>query len=339
MADKTRIGIIGGGAWGTALATAVRRAGCAAILWAREPDTVEAINERHENLGYLAGISLDPEIRATADLAEAAAEADVLLLVAPAQHTRSVIRDLAPAMAPGTPLVICAKGIESGSGLLMSEVVAETLLETPGAGTPLAVLSGPSFAHEVARDLPTALTLAATDGALAEHLAGLLGSRNFRPYHGGDPIGAQIGGAVKNVIAIACGIAAGRGLGDNAGAALITRGLAEMARLGAALGARRETLMGLSGLGDLVLTCSHEQSRNFSLGMAIGRGQALDDYLAGRPTVAEGVASAQATVLLASRHGVEMPIAAAVDEVLNQGADIDGEIAGLLARPSAPEMI
>ena len=172
--------------------------------------------------------------------------------------------------------------------------------------------------------------------ALAERLAARLGSANFRPYHGDDPIGVQIGGAVRNVIAIACGIAKGRGLGDNAGAALITRGLAEMARLGMALGAARATLMGLSGLGDLVLTCTHEQSRNFSLGMALGRGRALGDYLAGRPTVAEGVASAQATVLLAARHGVDMPIAAAVDAVLNRGADLDAEIAALLARPLPP---
>ena len=332
MSEETRIGIIGGGAWGTALAAAVRRAGCAVTLWAREAEVVEAINTRHENTGYLAGIALDAEIRATADLAEAA-DADVVLLVAPAQHTRDVTRDLAPALGPGTPLVICAKGIERGGGALMSEVVAETL---PGA--PVAVLAGPSFAAEVARGLPTAVTLAAADMALAERLAAMIGSTNFRPYRGDDPVGAQIGGALKNVIAIACGVARGRGLGDNAGAALITRGLAEMARLGAALGARRETLMGLSGLGDLVLTCSHEQSRNFALGIAVGQGSFLDDYLAGRMTVAEGVASAQATVALAGRHGVEMPIAGAVDAVLNRGADIDAEIAGLLARPFKPEL-
>ena len=332
MGGKTSIGIIGGGAWGTALATAVRRAGCAATLWAREADVVEAINGRHENTSYLAGIALDAEIRATSDLAEAG-DADVLLLVTPAQHTRDLTRDLAPALRPATPVVICTKGVEIGSGALISEVVAETL---PGA--PVAVLSGPSFAAEVARDRPTAMTLAAADMALAERLAGLIGSTNFRPYHGDDPIGAQIGGAVKNVIAIACGIAKGRGLGDNAGAALITRGLAEMARLGAALGARRETLMGLSGLGDLVLTCTHQQSRNFSLGMAIGQGRRLDDYLAERTTVAEGVAGSRAITVLATRHEVEMPITAAVDGVLNHDADIDAEITGLLARPFTPEL-
>ena len=332
MGGSTSIGIIGGGAWGTALATAVRRAGCAATLWAREADVVEAINGRHENTSYLAGIALDAEIHATSDLAEAG-DADVLLLVTPAQHTRDLTRDLAPALRPATPVVICTKGVETGSGALISEVVAETL---PGA--PVAVLSGPSFAAEVARDRPTAMTLAAADMALAERLAGLIGSTNFRPYHGDDPIGAQIGGAVKNVIAIACGIAKGRGLGDNAGAALITRGLAEMARLGAVLGARRETLMGLSGLGDLVLTCTHQQSRNFSLGMAIGQGRRLDDYLAERTTVAEGVAGSRAITVLAARHGVEMPIAAAVDGVLDHDADIDAEIAALLARPFTPEL-
>jgi glycerol-3-phosphate dehydrogenase (NAD(P)+) len=332
MGEETHIGIVGGGAWGTALATAVRRAGCAATLWAREAEVVAAVNGRHENTDFLPGIALDPEIRATAELGEAA-DADAVLLVAPAQHTREMTRDLAATLEPGTPLVICTKGIEGESGALMSEVVAETL---PGA--PLAVLSGPSFAAEVARDLPTAVTLAAADMALAERLAAMIGSINFRPYHGDDPIGAQIGGAVKNVIAIACGVAKGRGLGDNTGAALITRGLAEMARLGAALGARRETLMGLSGLGDLVLTCTHEQSRNFTLGIAVGRGSFVDDYQAGRMTVAEGVASAAATVALARRLGVDMPIVEAVDAVLNRGADIDAEIAGLLARPLIPEL-
>ena len=327
-----RIGIIGGGAWGTALAAAARRAGCAATLWAREAKVVAAVNGRHENTPFLPGIALDEDIRATGELAEAAA-ADALLLVTPAQHTRAVTEALAPVLRPGTPVVICAKGIERESCALMSEVVAETL-----PGTPVAVLSGPSFAAEVARGLPTAVTLAAADLASAERLAGMIGSTAFRPYHGDDPIGAQIGGAVKNVVAIACGVARGRGLGDNAGAALITRGLAEITRLGAALGARRETLTGLSGLGDLVLTCRHEQSRNFTLGVALGGGARLDDYLAGRMTVAEGVASAAATVELAGRHGVEMPIAAAVDAVLNRGADIDQTVAALLARPFTPEI-
>ena len=332
MSERTHIGVIGGGAWGTALAAAARRAGCAVTLWAREAEVVEAINQGHENTGFLPGVALDPAIHATVDLAAAAA-CDALLLVTPAQNTRQVTGDLNHCLAPGTPVIVCSKGVETGSGALMTEVLAETLPQAP-----LAVLTGPSFAAEVARDLPTAVTLAAADMALAERLALMLGSTNFRPYHGDDPVGAQIGGAVKNVMAIACGIAKGRGLGDNTGAALITRGLAEMARLGEALGARRDTLMGLSGLGDLVLTCSHEQSRNFALGMAIGQGASLADYLSGRMTVAEGVASAASTVALAGRHGVDMPIARAVDAVLNRGAGIEEEIAGLLARPAAPEL-
>jgi glycerol-3-phosphate dehydrogenase (NAD(P)+) len=327
-----RIGIIGGGAWGTALASAARRAGRDVVLWAREAVVVAAINETHENPRYLPGVALDQAIRATGALGEAA-EADALLLVTPAQHTRAMCRALAPALGPETPVAICAKGIEGVTGALMGEVVGETL---PAAR--VAVLSGPTFAAEVARDLPSAVTLAAADIALATRLAEAIGSTNFRPYISDDPVGAQIGGAVKNVLAIACGIARGRGMGQNAGAALVTRGLAEMARLGMALGARRETLMGLSGLGDLVLTCTHEMSRNFSLGMALGRGEALADYLAGRVTVAEGVASAGAVVALAARHGVEMPISAAVDAVLNREADMDLAIAGLLARPISSEL-
>ncbi len=326
-----RVGVVGGGAWGTALAAAARRAGRAVTLWAREPEVVEAIDRDHENSIFLPGIPLDPEIRATADLA-LAADADAVLLVTPAQHTRGVCRDLAPPLRPGAPVIVCAKGIESGSLALMSEVVADAVAQAR-----VAVLSGPTFAADVARDLPTAATVAAADMALAEQLAGTIGSINFRLYYADDVIGAQVGGAVKNVIAIACGVARGRGYGHNTSAALITRGLAEMARLGAALGARRETLMGLSGVGDLVLTCSHEQSRNFTLGIALGRGAALDDYLAGQVSVAEGVTSAAAIVALAARHGVEMPIVSAVDEVLNRGADSDRAIAGLLARPFTPE--
>ncbi len=326
-----RIGIVGGGAWGTALAQAAHRAGRTVTLWAREAEVVEAINARHENPLFLAGVALDAGIRATSELA-GAADADAVLLVTPAQHTRGVCRDLAGDLRPGTPAVICTKGVEGGSAALMSEVVAEAL---PAAR--IAVMSGPTFAAEVARDLPSAVTIAAADSDLAARLAAALGSTNFRPYHSDDPIGAQVGGAVKNVLAIACGVIQGRGLGYNAVAALITRGLAEMARLGLALGAKRETLMGLSGLGDLVLTCTHEQSRNYSLGLALGEGQALDDYLSGRATVAEGVASAAAIVALAARHEVEMPIVAAVDAALNRAADIDLAIAGLLARPIAPE--
>jgi glycerol-3-phosphate dehydrogenase (NAD(P)+) len=323
-----RIGIIGGGAWGTALALTARRAGREVVLWAREAEVVAAINRDHVNAPFLPGVPLDPDIRATADLAEAASTAEVLLLVPPAQHLRTLGRALAPHLQPGVPVAICAKGIEESSGALLSEAAAECLPQAP-----LAVLSGPTFAAEVARGLPTAVTLACTDAALGRALIAALGTRSFRPYLADDVVGAQIGGAVKNVLAIACGIVMGRRLGDNARAALITRGLAEMVRLALAKGGKRETLMGLSGLGDLVLTCTGLQSRNHSLGVALGEGRALADILAERRSVAEGVTSAAAAAALARRLGLDMPITAAVDAILHRGAAIDEAIQGLLARP------
>lgn len=324
------IGIIGAGAWGTALALVARRAGRKAILWAHETETVAAIRERREN-PFLPGVKLDPEIAATTDMKEAAA-ADAILLVPPAQHLRPVAAALAQHVKKNIPIVICAKGIESKTGALMSDALAAAM---PHART--CVLSGPTFATEVARGLPTAVTLASADETAGAALARALTSRHFRIYRSDDVIGAQLGGAVKNVIAIACGVVMGRGLGDNARAALITRGLAEIARLARAMGAKPETIMGLSGLGDLALTCTGEQSRNLSLGMALGRGERIADILAKRRSVAEGVATAGSVVTLAARYGVEMPIAAAVDAVANKGADIDATIAALLARPSAQE--
>ncbi len=326
-----RIGIIGAGAWGTALAATARVAGCGVTLWARSGALADEINAKHENPIYLPGVALDPLIRATDDLAEAAA-ADAVLLVTPAQRLREIARRLAPRLPASRPLVICAKGVEQGTLALMTEVLAESL-----PGRPLAVLSGPTFATEVARGLPAAVTLAAEDAGLGEALAASLGSRRFRPYLSDDLVGAQIGGAVKNVIAIACGIVTGHGFGDNARAALITRGLAEMVRLGLAKGGRAETLMGLSGLGDLTLTCSAMQSRNFSLGAALGAGRGLDEILAERHTVAEGVHSAAAVAELARRHGVEMPISAAVDAVINRGAEVEAMIEELLTRPFRKE--
>ncbi len=326
-----RIGIIGAGAWGTALALAARRAGRDAVLWAYESEVVAAINKEHVNPMYLPGIGLDPEIRATGDLADAA-QADAVLLCAPAQHLRGLCRSLAPSWAAGTPAVICAKGIETHTGALLTEVVAETL---PGAIP--AVLSGPTFAIEVARNLPSAVTLAAADPAVAEALAAALGTPRLRIYTATDLVGVEIGGAVKNVLAIACGIVGGRQLGDNAKAALITRGLAEIVRLGLAKGAQMATLMGLAGIGDLTLTCNAMQSRNYSLGVALGRGEKLADILAGRRSVAEGVSTAASVVELAVRLGVDMPICAAVDAVLNRNADLDETIAGLLSRPFRPE--
>jgi len=326
-----KIGIIGAGAWGTALGQAAVRAGREVVLCARDPVLVKTINEQHENPLYLTGVKLDPALHATNDLAEAAA-ADAVLLVTPAQHVRTTAKALAPRLSPETCVVVCAKGIEQKSGALMTEVLAEALPDQP-----IAVLSGPTFAVEVARGQPTAVTLAASDAKLGAALVVGLGSRGFRPYLSNDPIGAEVGGAVKNVIAIACGIVAGRKMGDNTRAALITRGLAEVVRLGLAKGGRAETFLGLSGLGDLTLTCSAMQSRNFSLGVLLGEGQQLKEILAGRRSVAEGVFSAAAVTALAERLEVEMPIAAAVDAVLNHGAGIVETIEGLLARPFKAE--
>jgi len=326
-----RIAVLGAGAWGTALAAALHRAGREVLLWTRRAELADEINRAHANPDYLPNVDLDTAIRASADLAEAASR-DALLLVTPAQHLRKLCESLAGKVKPGRPLVICAKGIEQGSLALMTEAAAESL-----PGQPLAVLSGPNFAKEIAAGLPAATTLAARDETLAQNLVAALGSRSFRPYASSDPVGAQVGGAVKNVIAIACGIVTGRRLGDNARAALITRGLAEVVRLGTALGARPETLMGLSGLGDLTLTCGAMQSRNYSLGVALGHGERIDAVLGARRSVAEGVFSAAAVAALAQRQGVEMPICAAVDKVVNAGADLDETIAGLLNRPFTSE--
>jgi glycerol-3-phosphate dehydrogenase (NAD(P)+) len=326
-----RIAVVGAGAWGTALALVARRAGRDVTIAAREPEVVAAINTAHENTLFLPGIPLDYAIRATADAEAAVVPADMVLLAAPAQHLRAVAGRIAARIAPSTPVVICAKGVERGSGKLMSEVATETMAQAR-----IAVLSGPTFAAEVARGLPTAVTLAAED-AIGMRLVEALGSTTFRPYLSSDLVGAQIGGAVKNVIAIACGIVTGRGLGDNARAALMTRGLAEIMRLGVALGGRPETLMGLSGLGDLSLTCNGPQSRNMSLGIALGKGRTLGEALAGKRSIAEGVDSAAAVATLARKRDVEMPIVFAVEAILHQGAAIDDTIAGLLARPFKAE--
>jgi len=328
-----RIGIIGAGAWGTALAVTVARAGAAVRLWARESEVADSVNRRHENELFLPGIQLGDGIQATTALDELAQGADLLLVVVPAQHVRATLRSLGKSIIPGTPVVIATKGIEIATGALMGDVVEAAL-----PGHPQAVLSGPTFAIEVARGLPTAVTLASRDPALGAALVRRLGTASFRPYLSDDPIGCETGGSVKNVLAIACGIVTGRGLGDNARAALITRGLAEMTRLAVAMGGRPETLMGLSGLGDLVLTCTAMQSRNCSLGAALGEGRTLDAVQAERRSVAEGVDTATAVAALARRLGVEMPIVAAVEAILHQGAAIDDEIRRLLARPFRAEV-
>ena len=324
-----RIGIIGAGAWGTALAQVLRRAGRDIVIWAREPELARTINSDHENRMFLPGVALDPGIRAAPEIGAAARDAEALLLAVPAQYLRAACRALAGVRVP---VVICAKGIETETGALTSEIVAGEI-----ANAVIVVLSGPTFAAEVARGLPTAVTLAARDGAVGRQLVDALGTRTFRPYLGDDVVGAEIGGAVKNVMAIACGIVEGRALGDNARAALITRGLAEMVRLAVAKGGRAETLMGLSGLGDLVLTCTASQSRNFSLGVALGQGRRLAAVLAERVTVAEGVTSAAATATLADRLKVDMPITAGVDAILHRGAPVDDAIAALLSRPFTSE--
>ncbi|HSR71792.1 MAG TPA: NAD(P)H-dependent glycerol-3-phosphate dehydrogenase [Kiloniellales bacterium] len=326
-----RFGIIGAGAWGSALAVALRAAGRGVVLLARDAALAEAIGRDHENAIYLPGVALDPDIEATPDPASLK-DCDALLLAVPAQPLRETCTRLLPSFPADAPVIVCAKGIERGSGRLMTEVLAEVL---PDRAAP--VLSGPTFAAEVARGLPTAVTLACADPALGAALVESLGSRAFRPYLSADPVGAQIGGAVKNVIAIACGIVEGRGMGDNARAAIITRGLAEISRLGRALGARPETLMGLSGLGDLVLTCTSTLSRNYTLGLALGEGRALDEVLAERRTVAEGIYTAGAVTARAAEAEIEMPIAEAIRAILDEGADIERVIERLLARPFKTE--
>ena len=329
-----RLAVIGAGAWGTALTIAVERAARpeALRLWAHESEVAAAVNARHTNEAFLPGVEIPSMVHATNDLAEAAREAELLFVVVPAQHVRSVTRALAHHIAPGLPLILCAKGVEIESGKLMSEILAETCPQGR-----VAVLSGPTFAAEVAAGKPTAVTLACAEPALGPSLAATVGSTALRPYLSDDIVGAQVGGAVKNVIAIACGIVEGRGLGDNARAALMTRGLTEMMRLGVALGGRRQTLMGLSGLGDLALTCNSPQSRNMSLGIALGKGRSLAEALAGKPAVVEGVASAKAVQSLARRLHVEMPIVAAIDGILHHGAEIARTITVLLDRPFKSE--
>ena len=322
-----RIGVIGGGAWGTALAQVAARRGEPVLLWARESEVVAAINRSRENSRFLAGVALHEAIRATGSLGDLTA-CDALLVVVPAQHVRAV---LAETVVGTKALVLCAKGIEAGTQLLVGEVARQL---HPLA--PVAVLSGPTFAHEVAAGKPTAVTLACADPALGTALADRLAGPALRPYASTDVIGAEIGGAVKNVLAIACGVVEGAGLGQNARAALIARGFAEMVRFGLARGARAETLSGLSGLGDLVLTCSSTASRNFSLGLGLGQGRRATDLLADRVTVAEGAFTAPVLRIAAAAARVDMPVVAAVCALL-EGAPVAQVIEGLLARPLARE--
>lgn len=323
------IAVIGAGAWGTALAQAMASDGSEVLLWAREAELVTEINTRRSNSLFLPSAQLAETIRATGDLADLAA-VPVVLVVTPAQHLARVLGALPPGPRD---LVLCSKGIEAGTGRLMAEVAADV---APAAQ--LAVLSGPTFAHEVAAGLPTAVTLACAGGeAQWQRLAPALSRPMLRPYYSDDVTGAEIGGAVKNVLAIACGVVEGLGLGQNARAALIARGYAEMVRFGLALGGRAETLAGLCGLGDLVLTCSSTSSRNFSLGKALGEGRSAAEALAGKASVAEGAHTAPVLADLARRHGVAMPIVTAVERLLAGAAPARAVVAELLARPLKAE--
>jgi glycerol-3-phosphate dehydrogenase (NAD(P)+) len=324
-----QIAVIGAGAWGLALANVLTRAGRSVTLGTRDPASAAEITKRRESL-RLPGIELNSDVRVMAATADTA-RTDAILLAVPAQQLRAVATMIAPALANGTPVIACAKGIERGTHKFMTEVIAEC------APTALpAILSGPSFATDVARGLPTAVTLAASDEAIAAALAPALGSTTFRPYHTTDVRGVEIGGAAKNVLAIAAGIVSGRGLGASAAAALTTRGFAELFRFGNAFGARPETLTGLSGLGDLILTCSSPQSRNFSLGVALGKGEPPREAQLARK-LAEGAFTAPVLVEMASQNGIEMPIASAVAAILDGTLDIDAAIENLMTRPFKAE--
>lgn len=328
------IAVIGAGSFGTAMACAARRAGQGVTMWAREPEVAEAINAGKGNPLFLPETPIESGIVATTDLARAVRGAEAVLLVVPSQFFREVAARMRPSLPPGIPVVSCAKGIERGSCALMPEILAETLPDSP-----VAVLAGPSFAREVVAGLPIGVTLACADRAVGEKLARALGTRTFRVYTNDDPISATIGGAVKNVLAIASGIAAGRKLGSGARSLIITRGLYEMGLLARAKGGKPANLMGLAGIGDLVLTCTGTESRNTSLGVALGEGRKLADILAERTAVTEGVASAESVTELGRRLGIDLAIPAAVDRVLHHGTHIDAAMAELLAHPTGPELL
>ncbi|HEX2553539.1 MAG TPA: NAD(P)H-dependent glycerol-3-phosphate dehydrogenase [Microvirga sp.] len=325
MTASGLIGIAGAGAWGTALAHVAAAAGRPVALWTRDPAHAAALATERRNARFLPGLRLHDAVRPTADLARLA-EAEAVLLVTPAQSTRAMAAALAPVLPASTPLVLCAKGLERGTNLFLSDVVGGM---RPGA--PVAVLSGPSFADDVARGLPTAVTLACPDTALARGLAEALSGPTFRVYHGPDLRGVEIGGAAKNVLAIACGAVVGSGLGESAKAALMARGFAELLRFAEGFGAARETLMGLSGLGDLVLTASSVQSRNFAFGERLGRGIPLGEAAGGK--LAEGALTASVLVAMAAERGIDMPIAAAVAAVIAGELTLPQAIDALMQRP------
>lgn len=328
MSSLNSIAVLGGGAWGTALAQTAARAGRSVTLWEHDAGNAEHLIAARESR-FLPGVRLEPSIQVTRDLAEAA-RADALLLVVPAQVLRQVVTSLQPLIAPRTPLVACAKGIEHGTHRFMTEIIAEAA----PAAIP-AILSGPSFAADVARGLPTAVTIAATDAACAQALAQAMNSGSFRPYHSTDVRGVELGGATKNVLAIAAGIVEGRQLGASALAAMTTRGFVELVRFGKAYGARIETMHGLSGLGDLTMCCSTPQSRNFSFGMALGRGEQIETAAHGK--LAEGYYTAPVLLEMAQAKDIDMPISTAVAAVLSGKLSVDAAIEGLLTRPLKAE--
>lgn len=329
MTMMSSIAVLGGGAWGTALAQTCARAGRKVMLWEHDAGNAQQLANARESL-FLPGVKLEPAIQVTRDFAEAA-RADAILLVIPAQVLRAVVSQLAPLIAPRTPLIACAKGIERGTHRFMTEIIAECAPEAVPA-----ILSGPSFAADVARGLPTAVTIAATDAAVAEALAQAINCGSFRPYHSTDVRGVELGGATKNVLAIAAGIVEGKKLGASALAAMTTRGFAELVRFGKAYGAKTETMMGLSGLGDLILTCGTPQSRNFSFGMALGKGESVDTASHGK--LAEGAFTAPVLLEMAHAKNIEMPISEAVAAVLAGQTTVDAAIGALLTRPLKSEL-
>ena len=331
MAEFQKFGVIGGGAWGSALAETLARAGREVLLWAFEIETIREINEFHTNRNYLPGVTLNRSVLATGKLSDIA-ECDAVLLVAPAQHVGMIAGDLGKHLTSDIPLIICSKGIDQKSGKLLSEVIADA---SPKGK--IMALSGPSFAAEVARGLPAAVTLACDDPDMGQALLDAIGHKAFRPYLSDDLIGVQVGGALKNVLAIAAGIVDGKEMGNSAHAALVTRGFGELVQFGVAYGGKLETMMGLSGFGDLLLTCSSHQSRNMTLGRALGQGQSLDEILGSRTSVSEGVYTAGVAHRLAQEKGLDTPIMEAVYRVLEGQVSVDQAIDELLTRPFGPE--
>lgn len=329
---SNKIAIVGAGAWGTALAQSLSNSGKQVVMWALENEVIESINHHHENKMYLKDVRLNEMIKATHNLNDIK-DCDVFLLTTPAQHVRKTLENMKTILT-GKPFVICSKGIEIETGHFLSDVAEEIIPDAQ-----VGILTGPTFASEVARGLPCAVTLAMKDKALGEKIVSLIGSRTLRTYLTDDVVGAQIGGAIKNVIAVASGVVQGRGMGESARCALVTRGLAEMGRLAKAMGAKRSTLMGMCGVGDLMLTASSMQSRNFSLGFELGQGKTLEEILGDRIAVTEGVHTAKALQIMAGNNAVDMPISKAVNEFLNEGAKIEDIVEQLLDRPLRKESI